>query len=303
VNGILPILDISQDEFCDTGRVVFQDYSLDGADSITNRVWNFGDGSAPVSGSADNVSHFYSQPGTYYITETLNTARGCTNTITDTIRVFRTPDPVIMGPGDICVGNVVQFNASTVVPDSAINWRWSYGNGETSTLPTITGRFNEPGVATVTLLASNELGCTPADNLSCSNCATPYANPRFTTKYNISVVDSNGCRATSSIVVRVICENRNYFVPNTFSPNNDGQNDVFYPRGNGLDRIQSMRIFNRWGELVFERKNFVPNSAAEGWNGMIRGKPAASDAYVYVIEVICDNAQIVQIKGNVTLIR
>jgi gliding motility-associated-like protein len=101
----------------------------------------------------------------------------------------------------------------------------------------------------------------------------------------------------------VICEGKNYFVPNTFSPNNDGQNDVFYPRGTGLDRIQSMRIFNRWGEIVFEKKNFAANSPSDGWNGMIRGKSAASDAYVYIIEVVCDNGQVVPIKGNVTLIR
>jgi gliding motility-associated-like protein len=119
----------------------------------------------------------------------------------------------------------------------------------------------------------------------------------------VNVVDENGCRATSNIVVKVICENKNYFLPNTFSPNNDGQNDVFYPRGRSLDRIQSMRIFNRWGELVFERKNFPPNSQADGWNGLIAGKPAASDAYVYIIEVVCENGQVIPIKGNVTLIR
>ncbi|MCU0386545.1 MAG: gliding motility-associated C-terminal domain-containing protein [Flavihumibacter sp.] len=149
----------------------------------------------------------------------------------------------------------------------------------------------------------NQYTWSPGDALSCTNCPTPVANPKFTTNYRVSVVDANGCRATSNIVVRVICENRNYFIPNTFSPNNDGQNDVFYPRGRSLDRIQSMRIFNRWGEMVFERKNFAPNAASEGWNGMIRGQQAASDAYVYIIEVICENGQVVALKGNVTLIR
>ncbi|KIC95541.1 T9SS C-terminal target domain-containing protein [Flavihumibacter solisilvae] len=350
INGILPILDISADKFCDTGRVDLQDYSLDGADSIITRPWNFGDGTPPVTipSPVETISYFYTQPGTYIITEILNTAKGCTNTITDTVRVYRTPVPVILGPDEICVNSVIRLNASTVVPDTLTTWQWTYGNGQTSALPAITGTYNSPGTTVIQLTATNELGCTndtsmtltvwplptienvpevvipvgggvtlpitysnnvstwtwtPTDNLSCTNCATPFANPRFNTKYNIAVVDSNGCRATSSIVVRVICEGKNYFVPNTFSPNNDGQNDVFYPRGTGLDRIQSMRIFNRWGEIVFEKKNFAANSPSDGWNGMIRGKSAASDAYVYIIEVVCDNGQVVPIKGNVTLIR
>ena len=64
-----------------------------------------------------------------------------------------------------------------------------------------------------------------------------------------------------------------------------------------------MRIFNRWGELVFERKDFVANESAAGWNGTVKGKPADQDVYVYLIEIICDNATVIPLKGNVALIR
>ena len=144
---------------------------------------------------------------------------------------------------------------------------------------------------------------TPVAGLSCVDCANPYATPQFTTKYKVSVVDSNGCASSREVTVTVICNDKNYFIPNTFSPNGDGMNDVFYPRGSGINRIQSMRIFNRWGELVFEKKNFLANESAAGWDGKVKGKPADQDVYVYIIEFICDNAAIIPIRGNVALIR
>ncbi|ULQ50660.1 PKD domain-containing protein [Flavihumibacter fluvii] len=344
VKGVYPLFDMDKDQFCDTGSVQMTDFSL-GNDSITNRLWDFGDGT--FSDLEDPVK-IYSNPGTYLVTQKVTTETGCSNSYTDTVRVYRTPIPVILGPDEICVNNSIQFIAGTVVPDSLTKWKWTYGNGTTSIESSITNRYTIPGKETILLSAANLLGCSndtsklvdiwplpvitnvpevvipvgtgvslpvtyssnvetwkwePPTSLSCTNCPVPFANPRFNTSYKIAVVDSNGCKATSSIIVRVICIDKNYFIPNTFSPNNDGQNDVFYPRGNGLDRIQSMRIFNRWGELVFDRKNFPANSKSDGWNGYIRGVPAQSDAYVYIIEVICDNAQIVTLKGNVTLIR
>ena len=144
---------------------------------------------------------------------------------------------------------------------------------------------------------------TPPTSLSCANCPTPYANPKFTTKYNVLVTDSNGCKSSRDITITVVCNNNNYFIPNTFSPNGDGTNDVFYVRGRGLERVQSMRIFNRWGQVVFERMNFQANDPASGWNGMINGKPADPDVYVFVIELICENATIIPYRGNVALIR
>lgn len=345
VKGVLPLFDMSQRRFCDTGTVAMKDFSI-GNDPVSTRSWDFGDGSP---GSTEkNPSHYFNIPGTYIVTQHVTTVTGCENSYSDTVRVFRTPIPVITGPDEICLNELMTQNGSTVVPDSLTIWNWNYGNGQTSTEKDATIRYTSAGQATIQLTTSNLIGCsadtsklvdiwplpvienvpeviipvgfgttlpvtysnnvttwvwTPSTALSCTDCPTPFANPKFTTNYRVAVTDSNGCRATSHIIVRVICENRNYFVPNTFSPNNDGQNDIFYPRGKGIDRIQSMRIYNRWGELVFERKNFPVNSQVDGWNGMIRGKQAESDAYVYIIEVICDNAQIIPLKGNVTLIR
>jgi gliding motility-associated-like protein len=64
-----------------------------------------------------------------------------------------------------------------------------------------------------------------------------------------------------------------------------------------------MRVFNRWGQIVFQRQNFPANSEAMGWDGTFNGHPAPSDAYVYIVEVICNNAQVIALQGTVTLVR
>lgn len=143
----------------------------------------------------------------------------------------------------------------------------------------------------------------PSDGLSCINCPNPIANPDLTTTYNVVVTDSNTCVSSADIRVNVVCSQENFFVPNTFSPNGDGSNDVFYPRGRGLARVHSMKIFNRWGQMVFDRRNFMANDPSAGWNGRVEGQPVPPDVYVYVVEFVCDNAQIIPFKGNVTLIR
>ena len=143
----------------------------------------------------------------------------------------------------------------------------------------------------------------PGSYLDCTDCPNPVANPTFNTTYIVRVTDVNNCVNTDTILVKPICSDESYFIPNTFSPNNDGVNDAFYPRGKGLYNIQSMRIFNRWGQLIFERKDFPANTASRGWDGTSNGRPAPADVYVYIIEVVCNNAQVIALRGDVTLIR
>jgi gliding motility-associated-like protein len=144
---------------------------------------------------------------------------------------------------------------------------------------------------------------TPPAGLTCTGCQAPFAAPQSTTNYSIRVINNGGCAAIDKVTVIVTCNNENVFIPNTFSPNNDGINDVFYPRGRGLYKVQSMRIFNRWGEMVFEKTNFTANDATAGWNGRYRGIAANADAYTYIIEIICNNSEIIPFKGNITLIQ
>jgi gliding motility-associated-like protein len=127
--------------------------------------------------------------------------------------------------------------------------------------------------------------------------------PKETTQYQIEVKNPGGCRATDNVTVFVTCDGTNLFMPNTFSPNNDGANDVYYPRGIGLFNIKGLRIFNRWGEIVYERNNFKANDASAAWDGTYKGSKLTPDVFVYTIDIICDNGSILTFKGNIALIQ
>jgi gliding motility-associated-like protein len=144
---------------------------------------------------------------------------------------------------------------------------------------------------------------TPATGLSCTDCPQPIASPKFNTLYKVSVIDENGCQNNANVQVIVLCLGANVFVPNTFSPNGDGSNDIFYVRGKGLNRVKSLRVFNRWGEVVFEKQNFAVNDPSIGWDGTYKGKKLSPDVFVYQVEVFCDNSETVHFEGSIALIR
>ncbi|QEC42242.1 PKD domain-containing protein [Pseudobacter ginsenosidimutans] len=339
--GAEVLFGMDRKRFCDEGQIFFTDYTRPRFDPILSREWNFGDG---ITSTEDHPSHRYTEPGTYYPTLTAVTGAGCSSVMVDTVRVFRTPAPLIDGGPTVCINSELPLRATLQVPDTAITWKWEPGgNGETSTV-----KYGASGTYTVRLQATNLLGCSgntsteiqvpplpvitvqqdpvipvggsitlpvsytgdivswnwvPAKDLSCNDCPNPVASPKFTTKYVVQVTDQYGCTNNQGITVNVQCNDKNYFVPNTFSPNNDGHNDRFYPRGSNITRINSMKIFNRWGELLFERRNFAANDPAAGWDGTAKGKPADPDVYIYVIEFICENAAIVPFRGNVMLLK
>ncbi len=141
------------------------------------------------------------------------------------------------------------------------------------------------------------------ESLDCGTCPKPVASPKFNTKYTVDFVDRNGCKNKGEIQVIVFCNNDNVFVPNTFSPNGDGSNDVFYVRGKGLNRVKMLRVFNRWGQVVFEKQNFAVNDASAGWNGTFNGAKQMADVYIYQMEIWCDNSTVVSFEGNVALIQ
>lgn len=135
------------------------------------------------------------------------------------------------------------------------------------------------------------------------NIASPTAQPRESITYTVVAANDGACVTRAQIAVTVICNGSNIFVPNTFSPNGDGVNEKFYPQGTGIYNIKSFRVFNRWGQMVFEKLNIGANSAADGWDGTFKGQKLQPDVFVYIIEVMCTNNTIVPVKGNITLIR
>jgi gliding motility-associated-like protein len=226
-------------------------------------AWNFGDGQ--TSGQQDPTV-VYQQPNVYRVTLKTSIPFGCSDTTSQTISLHSLP--TIKGPSEITIAEGFPTTLPFTYSSGIVAYAW-----------------------------------TPVTDLSCTDCPDPLAGPIFAMEYKITITDSNNCSVTDSILVKTVCNGKNYFIPNTFSPNGDGVNDVFYPRGDNLSNIQSMRIFNRWGQLVFEKRDFPANSASAGWDGTFNGRPAPVDVYVYTIEVVCDNAQVIALNGNLTLVR
>lgn len=144
---------------------------------------------------------------------------------------------------------------------------------------------------------------TPNYQLSCDDCANPVASPRRTTEYKVTVTDNYGCEGSDNITVRVLCENGQIFIPNTFTPNGDGANDMFFPQGKGLDYVKSFRVYSRWGELVFSRNDMKINDPASGWDGTFKNAPLKPDVFVYFIQAYCESGELIELKGDISLVR
>ncbi|MES1217647.1 MAG: PKD domain-containing protein, partial [Bacteroidota bacterium] len=143
----------------------------------------------------------------------------------------------------------------------------------------------------------------PADYLSCTNCASPVSKPRAPVDYTITVTNQYNCSAKDNVKINVSCAGGQVYIPGAFSPNNDGKNDRFIILGNGVRTVKSLRIFNRWGEMVFERKNFYPDDASAAWDGTYKNFNAPAGIYVYIAELECTGDDTFTRKGTVTLIR
>lgn len=139
--------------------------------------------------------------------------------------------------------------------------------------------------------------------LSCLECFAPEAKPKITTTYHITAYNDYGCTSIDSVTVVVLCDGSQLFIPNTFSPNGDGHNDVFFPRGDGIKIIRSFRIYNRWGGLMYSKENVLVNDESAGWDGIHNGKILTPDVYVYVMEASCDTGEPIIFKGDITLLK
>lgn len=129
--------------------------------------------------------------------------------------------------------------------------------------------------------------------------------PMVAAEYTVLAKNAFGCSATDRIQVSVINEDPHnaLFIPNTFSPNADGANDIFYPRAAGSIKINRFKIMSREGTTVFEKTNFYTNDAAAGWDGTYRGTRLLTDIYIYVMEITGADGKPTIIPGNVSLVR
>jgi gliding motility-associated-like protein len=143
----------------------------------------------------------------------------------------------------------------------------------------------------------------PPDYLSCDSCLVTEIIAVEEGEYLLSITDINGCMETASLRLLIRSEH-NAFIPNVFSPNGDGINDGFTVFGDeNLLRINAMRLYDRWGEILFERLDFAANDPSLGWDGTFRNELMLPGVYVYAIDLLFVDGKIEIVKGDVTLVR
>ncbi|NTW34137.1 MAG: T9SS type B sorting domain-containing protein, partial [Bacteroidetes bacterium] len=224
-------------------------------------LWDFGDG---TTSSDFTVNHTYSNKGNYHVN--FNIMYGdsaCTKDTVINIKTFKWPvaNFIFEPEYPYLHGPVVNFiNQSS----NANFWHWNFGNGDTSILKNPAYNYQQSGEYTITLIVNNEAECTD------TAYRKMYVSPEEFVK-----------------------------VPEAFSPNGDGQNDEFYLFYAGNFVSIEFRIFNRWGEMVFETTDIK-----QGWDGIFKGKPQETGGYSYYVRAKTASSETpVFIKGTLTLIR
>ena len=161
----------------------------------------------------------------------------------------------------------------------------------------------------MTTVPSNEIesiSWSPSNNLSCTDCLNPTVEQLFeNSAYTITITNIFGCETSATINIDVE-KDRAIYVPNVFTPNNDGINDFFMIFAGVNAQIVSIRnfhVFDRWGEEVYSSTDFPPNDATYGWDGKLRGQEMNPAVFVYWFEVEFLDGEKVIYEGDVALRR
>jgi gliding motility-associated-like protein len=286
-------------------------------------------------------SPFANPSGNITYTVTGTDINGCAGTDDVSITVLQM-EPFIVGPGDtLCQGESAQLFASggneyLWIPATGLsdpNIPNPVATPDVTTTYTLItkqgGCFSDTTLVTVivhpqptvdaggdqTIFAGSTVALfanathttifdwTPEESLSCDNCASPLASPKKNTRYIVYVANQYGCKSQDSVNIFILCNDGQVFVPNTFTPNGDGSNDRFYPSGKGLAVVKRLRVFNRWGELMYDANNIPLNDEMNGWDGSFKGEPLKPDVYVYILDAICETGEAMQFKGDVSIVR
>ncbi|MEI6408658.1 MAG: gliding motility-associated C-terminal domain-containing protein [Bacteroidota bacterium] len=141
----------------------------------------------------------------------------------------------------------------------------------------------------------------PPLNVACPSCLNTTAIPSITTTYTLFVTDSNGCVVSDARQIRVLPSS--VYIPNIFAPGSSLNDHFTAFAGGGVDAIEVLQIFDRWGDLVFENHNFKPSVLSSGWDGTFRGEDAPAGVYAYYMKIKFIDGIVELFKGDVTVLR
>lgn len=270
-----------------------------------------------------------SNPGTYYI-KGAGTITGCGTDTLPVTALFNYKPGITTSPDtSICKNGTALLSASS--PASSIQWTgFPAGNpvsvkasGSYQVIATNAAGCKDTGVVNVSIVdLSTYLTASPNPTIQGKTVVlettnkyqvlawlpqSQFPNQTAATQsvvmgdssqtFSVVLQSVNGCTDTATVRVTIDPTSFNIYVPNAFTPNSDGKNDVFYILGPTIKEIE-LRIFNQWGQQIFATKD-----KGRGWNGLFNGQPQPAGVYVYTVKAVLYNGTIITQKGTLLLIR
>ena len=261
VNNPLTV-DFSFSGQCVGQAISFYDSTVVASGSILSWEWNFGDGGL---GFVQNPTHTYLSDGNYTITLVVTTTTGCKDSVSQSITINPLPNADFsFGLPPFYVGVDVNMNDQS---SGASSWNWDFGDDlGTSNIQNPVYNYTTPGVYVITQYVTSAAGCVDS------------------TSKEIKIEEDN-----------IIIYPPNF--PTAFTPNGDGNNDVFFVRGGPFVYV-NFRIYNEWGEMIFSS-----NDAENGWDGTHNGEEVPIGTYVYTIKAETLDGLKYDKSGKIALIR
>ncbi len=330
IESVLADFTISDSIGCAPLSVDFDDKSVDG----DTWRWTFGDGNI---GSIANPKNTYSNEGKYEVFLYYeNSKNNCKDTAVGSLNVLSNPQIKAFGDSLICRGDSISLSATGAknyrwTPTSYMNNR-AISNPRVA--PLIDQLYFVEGIDSNNCRATDSVivvvqqlpviqlpndtniiigeefipkievtnGASyrwePIAGIDCDTCKLPKFDPVESTTYTLFVKDSLGCFEISRSFFVNVDEKYSIDVAEGFTPNGDGVNDIIYPDGWGLENVLEFKVFNRWGEIVFES-----TAAQMGWDGYYKGALQNQDTYLWFVKATAVSGEEISEEGFFTLFR
>ncbi len=256
--------DFTYDTPCTSKPVLFTNTSTASGGLINSYYWDIQLNNKTIDSSADqDITYTFTKaPQTYAVILQVGTDKGCLAIDTQNINVWQGPYQLDSHDTILSRGATLQLEADD----------GNYNNGGKFLWSPVFG-LNDPTIPNPVLTSTTDM------------------------TYYISMTNSHGCSLTDSIHIKYYT-GPDIYLPNAFTPNGDGVNDIFRPIAVGISTFKYFRVFSRYGELLFETRQSGP-----GWDGNIGGRPAPMGTYVWEASGIDFNKKTINKKGTVLLIR
>lgn len=257
-----PVADFTVDDACEGIQTFINDLSQ--AQGPADYTWHMGDGNT-VNDSIG--SYLYNNPGSYEVMQVINLGK-CVDTATKYVLISDAP----LADFDYTLvdSQTVAFNNNT---QGGTSWDWLFGDGNGSNTQNPNHHYNNTGNYNVWLVAVNNSGCTDS-------------------ALQVITIPSPIDTALPEAIKDAL------FIPNAFSPNGDGNNDVWKVFTNANINYFALTIYNRWGEKVYES-----NNQSQGWDGTYKGQLQTPQSYVFILGVVLQTGERRAYKGSLLLMK